>query len=175
MKRVAMAGVVAGEAFVLAEDAKSASLAGACEVRARVRHAHIIDELAEDGRLRAHQVAAARDIEAYVAGWIVPIGRSSGGMAERVDGGGAAGGGEPASVRLRAARYRAWAEWAEGQRVKPELSLLTITLKLCVDGWTPRAIRREYGMDDGRALRLIQEGLLHYADLAGWVEDREAA
>jgi hypothetical protein len=140
---------------------------------ARVRQASVVEQLAEQGRLRAAQVAAAREIEGYWHWWTGALFAGTACYGERLAKGESAG--VPASVRVRASRYRDWAGWAEREVVKGELNVLALTLDMVVDGRAPWALRERYRMGVERVVRVVQISLLHYATLAGWVEERNAA
>lgn len=137
----------------------------------RVRQLGVVERLAEDGRLRKEQVQAALEVRAYWHRWTKGLFATGSTYTEKLDKGG--GGFDPVTPAMQ--RYRAWAEWAEARKVKGELSMLTMVLDLVVDDRAPRTMRQAYKMSDRDVLRRVQEGLRHYAVLAGWVEDREAA
>ncbi|NKC33488.1 hypothetical protein [Falsiroseomonas selenitidurans] len=175
-----MVGVIqAGGAYVTPDAVAAQAMCRAIDAGARPRApekrslGHVIHDLHEAGRLRDEQLRAAEDIEAYAAGWVLPLG--AGRLHDRVDGGGGAAAMEPPSVRLRAVRYRSWAGWAEAQPVRGDLRLLQVTLDVCLRGWTPWHLRQVYRISDVRALRLIQASLLEYAVRAGWVDAARAA
>ena len=173
--------VVQGAAYVMSEgEAARARAEGEARRRAlnphgqdapvRVLQVSVIGRMAEAGHLRAEQVLAAYEIEAYWLAWTAAMLAGGGGYAERLDKGVSMA--EPPGVRARAERYRAWATWAEAQTVKGSLTLLQLTLDVVIDGVALAELKRRYRLGADRPRPLVQVSLRHYAILAGWVEDK---
>jgi hypothetical protein len=68
-------------------------------------------------------------------------------------------------------RYQPWKAWADGIWVNrgQTVSLFTLTIRVCVAGEGPQQVATRCGIRRPRAINLLQEGLWHYAWLAGWV------
>jgi hypothetical protein len=140
----------------------------------RVRPLGQVEALAEAGKLRREQVQAGLDIRAYWQHWTASFFASVADHRREVVAPGA-GGADPISAIVRANRYRPWAEAAEAQRVRGELTVLQVTLDLVVRDWSPTRLGAEYRLRKAAALYVVQQALLDYARRAGWVKAREAA
>jgi hypothetical protein len=139
----------------------------------RVAQLCALEALADRGSIRAEQLRAGREIRDYWRVWTCAF-------SARISGYGAARFGEqaeviPPSLRSLVGRYRAWAQAAEADRVRGDLTALQLVLDLCVDGRAMWWMRRAYRISDVRALRVCQVALHDYARRAGWLDERNAA
>lgn len=173
--------VVQGAAYVTSDgEAARARVAGEARRRAlnprgqdappRVMQVSVIARMAEAGHLRAEQLRAGQEIEAYWHAWTAGLFAAGGGYGERLDKGVSAA--EPPSVRARGERYRAWASWAEAEAVQGSLTTLQVVLDVVVDGKSFEVLRHRYRMGPPRLRRVVQVALRRYAVMSGWVEDR---
>ena len=142
--------VMQGAAYVTSEaEAARARVAGEARRRAlnprgqdappRVMQVSVIARMAEAGHLRAEQLRAGQEIEAYWHAWTAGLFAAGGGYGERLDKGVSAA--EPPSVRARGERYRAWASWAEAEAVQGSLTALQVVLDVVVDGKSFEVLR----------------------------------
>lgn len=140
----------------------------------RVRSLGVLEQLAEDGRIRKVQLEAGREIRLYWARWTMAFNAAVARYGATTVGAG--GVPDPLTASALAARYKVWAGAAEARRVRGDLTALQLVLDLCLRDWTPWEMRQVYRVSDTRALRIVREELLTYGRLAGWrVDDREAA
>lgn len=167
-------------AYVMSDAQVSAMMAEAPRQRARpaspprVQAVRTLEALHDDGRIRKIQLDAGLEIRRYWDAWCVShlprvsnlTGVARAGMQTP----------DPPALRNLAARYKAWAAQAEARIVRGEqLTALQIVCDLCLRDWSPWQLRREYRISDVRALRIVQEELLRYAEIAGWRDIEDAA